>query len=644
MTQVSDWIKESCTTVGTGVLTLIGSEEGFTRFGSAFSTPRQVWYVILDGINRETGVGTFNGVSSITRDTINSTLVGGVFNNTNPTAIYLNGSSVVACAFSADAYLELISLIDDVAADLVVTNANVAANATNIANNAGSIAINTADIADNANAIIVNENGIAANVTNIETNATNIALNTDAIDNLIIDSGQHSMDIAANADDIDALEIVTADNQVAITINKADIATNTGNIATNTGDIATNAADIVRIDDDVSYREVSITALESGGYIEGNGATTILIAAGQGEIIDSYSDTENQSTKEISWLEQSFDLLANAGMPVVIGIGYTEIGIDKASAGDGTGIPKAFPNGISDSLRRTTIRLGAVEYLDQVITDVSFIPVVSNQVGNVMMDLISFTSLDTRVKDMLLRPTEIGDLTVWRDSGSFFQVGANYTVALDDQNVAQVPVMGAIDDAILFRPLLYTGGTTSVGLEITLIPDEQYEPDPVGGSGLQTVSNGKTVIHYMMQTVSGTTYLSYGQQQYDSYDEAKGTLFADRASHLFPVETSNMLLLAQIVIAKGASVWGATAEIFPLGSAVSSGSSGGSSTNALNISYTDTYALGTNVQVAIDSLAALKLTPDQHDAIAAGQAPSGTNEFITESAMQTPLADKADVT
>jgi len=127
--------------------------------------------------------------------------------------------------------------------------------------------------------------------------------------------------------------------------------------------------------------------------------------------------------------------------------------------------------------------------------------------------------------------------------------------------------------------------------------------------------------------------MSYAQQQYDTYDEAKAALFVDMASHKTPVEFSKGILLAQIVVQKGASSWGVSAEIFPLAASTSSGSGSGSAANAINVAYTDTYALGNNVQSALDNLAALKLTTDQHAALAAASGgtypPTGTNAIAT---------------
>lgn len=113
MTLVGDWIVESCSTVGQGNLVLTGAAQSFSRFRDSI-TFGSVWYSIEDNGNRETGVGTFNGASIITRDSIHATLVDGVYSGAGSQPISLSGDSIVSCTLSAEAYKELIAHIDNV--------------------------------------------------------------------------------------------------------------------------------------------------------------------------------------------------------------------------------------------------------------------------------------------------------------------------------------------------------------------------------------------------------------------------------------------------------------------------------------------------------------------------------------------------
>lgn len=92
----ADFIRESTTTTGSGSITL-SQQLGWARFSDAFSVGDQVPYIIENGNNRETGIGTIISPNVLSRTTVSTTLVGGVFDNTNPAPISLLGSSLVSC-------------------------------------------------------------------------------------------------------------------------------------------------------------------------------------------------------------------------------------------------------------------------------------------------------------------------------------------------------------------------------------------------------------------------------------------------------------------------------------------------------------------------------------------------------------------
>jgi hypothetical protein len=546
----SNWVIENCSTVGTGVLNLSGAlGVNQSRFRDALNSG-DVYYSLTSGADRECGIGAFNGTSTITRETVKATLVNGVYNDSSPAPLSLEGAAIVSCTLNADLMHQALDDIAQLRIDVDINTGNI-----------------------------------------ISIGGDNTAL------------------------------------EIRVSQNETDISTNVTDIAANTVNITANADAIAVIDDDLSYREVSITALEAGGLITQNGNTAILVAAGNGEIINSYDDTENQATEEISWLEQTFDLLANTGMPIVTGLGYTTIGLE--TNGSGTGIVKAYPGGINSAQRKIVVVLGQVEYVDQIITDVAYAPIVSNQIGNTLMDLIDFVEAGSKIKGMVLRPTDkvAPDLSIWRDAGEIFSVGSNYEDAKDNQNVSQIAAAGSELVGVFFNLTSFNNGTTGIGASVDLVPPDAYEPD--GAGTISLLPNGTTVIHYILEATTGSRFMSYGQQTYSTHADAISNLFADRAAHLFPVELGQAFLLGQIVIDKDAAVWGGFAEIFPLDSATSSGSSSGAASQAVNVSYSDTFNLGNNVQSALDTLAGLKLTPDQLAAVQASQAPSAVNEFIT---------------
>lgn len=79
MPSYADRVKETTTTVGTGSIALAGAASGFQSFATAFGSvaPIVVGYAIVGGTEWEVGKGTFNGTSTLTRDTIRSSSNGG---------------------------------------------------------------------------------------------------------------------------------------------------------------------------------------------------------------------------------------------------------------------------------------------------------------------------------------------------------------------------------------------------------------------------------------------------------------------------------------------------------------------------------------------------------------------------------------
>lgn len=73
MPRTADRCKETTTTTGTGALTLAGAVSQYQSFATAFgSSATKVQYAIVGqtGTEWETGIGTFNGTSTLTRDTV----------------------------------------------------------------------------------------------------------------------------------------------------------------------------------------------------------------------------------------------------------------------------------------------------------------------------------------------------------------------------------------------------------------------------------------------------------------------------------------------------------------------------------------------------------------------------------------------
>ncbi len=67
--KISDRVKETTVTTGTGTITLGGAVTGFRTFASVLSNADTTYYAIVGSSEFEVGLGTFSG-STLTRDTV----------------------------------------------------------------------------------------------------------------------------------------------------------------------------------------------------------------------------------------------------------------------------------------------------------------------------------------------------------------------------------------------------------------------------------------------------------------------------------------------------------------------------------------------------------------------------------------------
>lgn len=95
MAFVADRVQESSSTIGTGILTLLGASAGFQSFTAAFGNGVSVYYVIAGGSEFEVGIGT-TGAGTLSRDTVLRST------NANALVVLSPGVKEVFCAYVAD--------------------------------------------------------------------------------------------------------------------------------------------------------------------------------------------------------------------------------------------------------------------------------------------------------------------------------------------------------------------------------------------------------------------------------------------------------------------------------------------------------------------------------------------------------------
>jgi hypothetical protein len=107
---LKDRVLETCTSPGTGTVTLLGATVGYQTFSTAVGNGNTTYYTIADqsGANWEVGIGTYTSTgNTLTRTTVLSSSNGGTLTNFNSgtqnvfvtypseEAIYNNGTSIV---------------------------------------------------------------------------------------------------------------------------------------------------------------------------------------------------------------------------------------------------------------------------------------------------------------------------------------------------------------------------------------------------------------------------------------------------------------------------------------------------------------------------------------------------------------------
>lgn len=121
--KAADWVLVNCATTGNGPINPGLPHTGYTSFSSAFVEQSNVWYSIVDDNgNRESGEGIYYpSTNTLTRVTINATLINGIFRtkNSNPSAVAISlaGNSTVACTMNADVLVYMQETLDAFARD-----------------------------------------------------------------------------------------------------------------------------------------------------------------------------------------------------------------------------------------------------------------------------------------------------------------------------------------------------------------------------------------------------------------------------------------------------------------------------------------------------------------------------------------------
>ena len=242
---IGNWIAENSNSSGAGALTLTGALLTFTRFRDAVPSGG-VWYSIEDANgNREAGYGTFDGTDGLARTEVNATLINGVYNGTNPVAINLSGSQVVAVTFNEQAYVDLV--------------ANISANTSNISTNASAISVNTSAIALNTTHRGLTDNPHSVTATQAAYDPTNDPTSSETdVQAALVDHGTSIEERVTTASGLISGGLITGSGTTFT------VATGTGIISDSYTDPENSAVD------SVSWNEQAGITVNAGGLTIGN--------------------------------------------------------------------------------------------------------------------------------------------------------------------------------------------------------------------------------------------------------------------------------------------------------------------------------------------------------------------------------------
>ena len=163
---ISDRVKETSTTTGTGTYTLAGAVTGFETFTSNLSNADTTYYCCTDGTNFEVGLGTFTSSgTTLARTTVISS------SNSNSAVSWSAGTRTLFCTLPASKTVFL-----DASGNIVAANGSnlTALNASNLASGTVANARLDAQLQDVAGLAVTDSGFIVGDGSNfvLETGAT----------------------------------------------------------------------------------------------------------------------------------------------------------------------------------------------------------------------------------------------------------------------------------------------------------------------------------------------------------------------------------------------------------------------------------------------------------------------------------------
>jgi len=294
----------------------------------------------------------------------------------------------------------------------------------------------------------------------------------------------------------------------------------------------------------IEQRVSSNSGILTGGRLSaGIGSTVFEVSAGTGIFTDSHTNPLNTSI-----IEQSWDTFSGHSIePEASSLSVVNLSIFIYSSGGNASIVKVA--GVpSLSMFRDHIFLGNVKILDGAIVSASAAPAVAKQTGTDVSDILRTVSTLTGGELLSVE----GSLSVWMRGGTLFFPGVNWFGNSSNPNLVSFSASSPDNSPAPRNPIIFSSidrvGNLIFNNSLSIIP-ESYDNAGV----ITTLPNSKAVIHRMHILGCGEGQrkyvLQYGQNIYDSAEEAKNNLLTDAIVE--PAEIDSMSFLGYVCITKG---------------------------------------------------------------------------------------------
>jgi len=469
---IKDRVLETCSSPGTGAVTLLGAVTGYQSFSGAFSSTNgtTTYYAIADqgGANWEVGLGTWNTGNTFTRNTVLASSNGG------STVNFASGTQNIFCTYPSEKAIYI-----DSSGNTYVPNLGATTQST------GAFTSVTASADITVHGLTVGLGGGSVS-TNTVAGTSSLQANTSGANNTAIGysagynntTGARNSFSGAYAGYFNTTG--TSNTSLGYSAYAANTTTATGSYNTAIGDSAlinnTTASNNTAVGYQAGYSNQTGTQLTALGYLalysntasynvgigaysgqnttSGNQNTFLGRATGLTNITGSNNVYIGDSTGYLSTGSNNTFVGFSAGTNVTTGSKNTIIGAYSGNQGgldirtssnyivlsDGDGNPRLWSNGSGQFVFNGSATLSAVHS-------------VYGQSGLSPCSLQVFTNGDYGYTFKNASGTLVGNITV-NSSATAFVTSSDYRLK---ENVA--PMIGALDKVAKLKPVTYTWKT-----------------------------------------------------------------------------------------------------------------------------------------------------------------------------------------